>query len=158
MSNGQTRTVRFVWGDIIVEDDRGRPILAVEIKGRPLGTDDLMQAVQILMTSDPAPAFAMLVDPVRIAILPRGVEANSARVCTLETADVLSFYEPEYCSKRIFADYLQVLVEGWLRDLAHHWKSAEPPGSKALAAVGLLDQLGTDGVSFEITYHGDPVR
>jgi hypothetical protein len=40
-----------------------------------------------------------------------------------------------------FESYLLTLVEAWLRDLAYHWKSEDPPGSEELGRAGLLEKL-----------------
>jgi hypothetical protein len=50
-------------------------------------------------------------------------------------------YDPEFPRERVFESYLLTLVEAWLRDLAYHWKSENPPGSEELGRAGLLEKL-----------------
>jgi len=49
----------------------------------------------------------------------------------------------------VFESYLLTLVEAWLRDLAYHWKSEDPPGSEELGKAGLIEKLegGTNAAS-----------
>jgi hypothetical protein len=49
--------------------------------------------------------------------------------------------EPDFPIKRVFESYLLTLVEAWLRDLAYHWNSEDPPGSEELGRAGLLEKL-----------------
>jgi hypothetical protein len=62
-------------------------------------------------------------------------------IVRLDTREILQFYDPEFPGKRVFESYLLTLVEAWLRDLAYHWKSENPPGSAELERVGLLERL-----------------
>jgi hypothetical protein len=62
-------------------------------------------------------------------------------VVYLDTPKVLSHYDPDFAGKRIFEFYLLTLVEAWLRDLAYHWKSPNPPGSEELQAAGFLGRV-----------------
>ena len=48
----------------------------------------------------------------------------------VEDGGSLSFYEPDLDRKRISPDYLEGLIEAWLRDFAFHWKSQRPPASR----------------------------
>ena len=59
----------------------------------------------------------------------------------LDTRQVLQHYDLEFPGKRVFESYLLTLVEAWLRDLAYHWKSENPPGSEELGRAGLLERL-----------------
>jgi hypothetical protein len=69
-------------------------------------------------------------------------------IAELNTREILGHYAPEFAGKDsryvaspIFHDYVETLVEGWLRDLAYHWKSVDPPGAEALAETGLLERI-----------------
>ena len=62
-------------------------------------------------------------------------------VVRLDTAKVLSHYDPDFAGKRIFEHYLLTLAEAWLRDLAYGWKSPSPPGSDELKAAGFLARV-----------------
>jgi hypothetical protein len=63
----------------------------------------------------------------------------------LDTREVLGHYDRRFHEKAdsgsVHEFYLKVLIQGWLRDLADHWNSEVPPGSKELAEIGLLPRL-----------------
>ena len=79
---------------------------------------------------------------------PEGLPSSgeqSPRTIHLETASILETYDPDFRRKAdedaIYEFYLGVLFESWLDDLAHHWKSANPPASERLSEIGLLTHL-----------------
>ena len=70
------------------------------------------------------------------------------------TTVILSAADPAHPS----LSELETLVEAWLRDLAYHWNSPEPPGETALAEVGLLERLeGGTTVSEDVARAGPPL-
>jgi hypothetical protein len=146
---------RFV--DIVVSDSSDRAVLYVIVKGGPAGPDRVDQLLDYLRSSQPEVPFGMLVDPEKIVVLRSDIEDPARPTCELKTADVLSLYEPEYRTKRIFFNYLQTLIEVWLRDLALHWKTESPPGSEELRRIGLVRRLEGDSVTFEAKFYGDPL-
>jgi hypothetical protein len=90
--------------------------------------------------------YAMFVDTEQILIFKWDGVNLSEPVCSLNTGEILRYYEPEFGSKRISGRYLEALVESWLRDLAYHWKSEIPPASEQVATIGLLKMLA-DGTT-----------
>ncbi|MBD2345638.1 hypothetical protein [Anabaena subtropica] len=62
-------------------------------------------------------------------------------IYTFPTNEVMSEYDSEFSNKRIFEYYLETLVEGWLRDLAEHWKTDNPPKSQELTQIGFVEKL-----------------
>ena len=62
-------------------------------------------------------------------------------IVQLDTRQVLQHYDTDFPRRRVFEFYLLTLVEAWLRDLAYHWKSENPPGSEELGRTGLLEKL-----------------
>ena len=96
--------------------------------------------------------YAMFVDTEQILIFKWDGVNLSEPVCSLNTAEILRHYEPEFGNKRIFKRYLTRLVEAWLRDLAYNWKSEIPPASEQIAKIGLLPLLagGTTKSGVEI--------
>ena len=156
------RTFHF---DIIAHDSTGKIILLVEVKARHFENrqhrDGLIEQVQSYLQALQAVnmkiPFAMLVDLEKIEIFRGNTSDWSEPVSSLQTATVLSHYEPEYGKKRIFYPYLERLVESWLRDLAYHWKSETPPASEQLAEIGLLQKLagGTTYSNFKMALSGE---
>jgi hypothetical protein len=136
--------------DIIVEDREGRPIALVEVKASVTSREALQECLQrFLDVPDPSISFGLLVDLENIHLLKRDTQKETfVPVAELNTKDVLGYYAPEfagndsrYVGSPMFLDYVETLVEGWLRDLAYHWKSASPPGAEALAGTGLLERI-----------------
>jgi hypothetical protein len=134
--------------DFIALDKEGQVVLIAEVKGFPHKYQDkkakeyararLIDYLQAAKTLIP---FAMLVDVENILIFQWDGNNLSEPILCLNTADVLSFYEPKFSSKQIFTLYLTGLTEAWLRDLAYHWKSEIPTFSKEMAEIGLLQLL-----------------
>jgi len=67
-------------------------------------------------------------------------------ICTFPTHEIMSEYDAEFSNKRIFEYYLETLVEGWLRDLAEHWKTDNPPKSQELKQIGFVEKLADTAV------------
>ena len=133
--------------DIIARNRQGQTVLLVEVKATKLkkssatkqsAIEYLKSYLQIGNTKIP---FAMLADLENIEIFQWDGANLSEPVSVLNTAAILNHYDPEFSSKRIFWYYLETLIEAWLRDLAYHWKSENPPASEELAAIGLLQVL-----------------
>jgi hypothetical protein len=70
-------------------------------------------------------------------------------ILRLDTKETLSFYGEKITKQRIYTSYLMGLIEGWLRDLAYHWKSEIPPHHEEIKKIGLLDYL-VDGTTREL--------
>lgn len=63
------------------------------------------------------------------------------QVATLPTPEILLYYNPKIADKMLFQSSLITLIQAWLRDLAYHWKSQEPPYIQKIQEIGLLDYL-----------------
>ncbi|MEG4370245.1 hypothetical protein QUB29_12195 [Microcoleus sp. B4b_D2] len=85
--------------------------------------------------------YAMFVDTEQILIFKWDGVNLSEPVCSLNTGEILRYYEPEFGKKWISERYLESLIESWLRDLGYNWKSEMPPASEKLAIIGLLERL-----------------
>src|SRR4028119_918454 len=85
--------------------------------------------------------YAMFVDTEQILIFKWGGVNLSEPVCSLNTGEILRYYEPEFGKKWISERYLESLIESWVRDLGYNWKSEMPPESEQIARIGLLQRL-----------------
>jgi hypothetical protein len=138
-----------MFADIVVDDGSDRPVALVEVSASVATRGEFLEFLQRLLEfPDPSLSFGLFVDLEDIRVLRRDIQNPSIPVVELKTQEVLKHYAPEfagkasrYVSSPIFQDYLATLVEGWLRDLAYHWKSGDPPGSGALAETGLLERI-----------------
>lgn len=132
--------------DIIACDRNGKTSLLVEVKARHLESsqhrDWFIEKVKLhLHSSNTEISFAILVDIEDIQIFRCNSSDWLEPVSNIKTTTVLSHYESKYGKIRIYYHYLEGLVEAWLRDLAYRWKSDNPPASKELEKIGLLQQL-----------------
>jgi hypothetical protein len=85
--------------------------------------------------------YAMFVDTEQILIFKWDGVNLSEPVCSLNTGEILRYYEPKFGKKWIFEDTIETLIQSWLHDLDYHWKSEIPPASEQIAAIGLLPLL-----------------
>ncbi|NWF60468.1 MAG: hypothetical protein HXY43_14700 [Fischerella sp.] len=134
--------------DVVALDKDGQVVLIAEVKGFPFSFKDkktkeyaILRLIDYLKASKTLIPFAMLVDGENILIFRWNGNNLSEPILCLNTADILSHYEPEFSSKRIFSLYLTGLTEAWVSDLCYHWKSEIPPASKEIAEIGLLQKL-----------------
>ncbi|WP_017316637.1 hypothetical protein [Mastigocladopsis repens] len=134
--------------DFVALDKERQVILIAEIKGFPFNFTDkktkeyaILRLIDYLQAAKILIPFAMLVDVDKILIFKWDGKNLSEPILCLNTANVLSHYDPEFSNKKIFSFYLTGLTEAWLRDLAYHWKSEISPASKEMAKIGLLQLL-----------------
>ncbi len=85
--------------------------------------------------------FVLTIDPNCIQLYRSGGESLGEPIVRLDTRQILRHYAPKFPGERVFAPYMVTLAEAWLRDLAYHWKSQDPPGSEELAGTGLLEKI-----------------
>lgn len=143
--------------DVVALDKYGQIVLLVEVKSYDFKLESkltpqmaISQIISYLKVAEHLIPFAMLVDLKNIQIFQWDGANLSEPISYLNTADVLSCYEPEFSNKRIFGLYLSTLIEAWLRDLAYHWKLDKPPASEQLAAIGLLQRLEGGTTQIEV--------
>ena len=136
--------------DAIVVDEENHVIAVVEVKTHPPA--NWTSTVQRLLARFDRPvAFVLMVDLDTIQLYQSEGTKLEEPIARLDTMHILSHYDPQLSNKRLFDSYLLTLVEAWLRDLAYHWKSANPPGAEELKGTGLLEKLeGGTTVRFPI--------
>src|SRR4051812_45263339 len=108
--------------DIIAEDRDESPIMLVEVKVSTDPPADREAFVnRFLHIVQPLP-FGMFVDLENIHLFEREKSAPQAELVTLDTREILRFYDPEfagkdshYGSRRGLREYVATLVEAWLR-------------------------------------------
>lgn len=128
--------------DAVVLDRKERPVALIEVKARQLGKEWTSLLRSELKQRSPLPAdFLIAIDPDCIHLYRLTEKELSDPVVSLDTPKVLSHYDAGFIGKRIFEQYLLTLAEAWLRDLAYHWKSPNPPGSEELKAAGFLERV-----------------
>lgn len=144
--------------DLIAYDAQDRPVLLVEVKGVPCDERIDEQTLAYMAAVRPSIPFAMLATRESIQLFD-GEHEPGRLLCTLSTAEILTPYEAEFREKPVYHFYLGILIEGWLRDLAYHWKFQSPPAQNEIAALGLLERLKGGTTRSGVPAHGgDPLR
>jgi len=147
------KTVDLPRADAIALDADDNPVVFVEVKAqRPINDLDIQDVVTSLARSRTSIPYVMLVDRQTIQVLQWNGAELSELVSHLSTNDILSFYDPELPNKEVFDFYLTALVEAWLRDVAYHWKSDDPPAIGQLKAIGLAQRLHNGTTVTESSY------
>jgi hypothetical protein len=126
--------------DAAVVDRENHAVALVQVKAHPVDRWATVLPRQLAQFAERI-AFVLTIDPNRIQLYRPGEESLGEPIVQLDTRQVLQHYDPEFAGKRVFGLYLLTLVEAWLRDLAYHWKSENPPGSEELGRAGLLEKL-----------------
>lgn len=141
--------------DVLAVGRDGRPVLVVEVKVRPHNTDDTKAQLWQAARSNSAP-FALLATEKKLTLF-RVNEKTLDLICEFDTLHVLSHYDPSLDLQRPFPDYVESLLQAWLRDLAYNWKSAEPPALTELRGAGLAQLLEGGDASSEVRLGRDPL-
>ena len=126
--------------DAAVVDRENHAVALVQVKAHPVEKWPTIPPKQLAKFAERV-AFVLTIDPNFIQLYTPAGENLGEPIVHLDTRQVLQHYDPEFPRKRVFESYLLTLVEAWLRDLAYHWKSENPPGSEELERAGLLDKL-----------------
>jgi hypothetical protein len=126
--------------DAAIVDRENHVVALVEVKAYPVERWPTVLARQLAALAEGV-SFVLTIDPNRIQLYRPGGESFGEPIVQFDTRQVLQHYDPEFPGKRVFESYLLTLVEAWLRDLAYHWKSENPPGSEELGKAGLLEKL-----------------
>jgi hypothetical protein len=144
--------------DIIAQDSRDRDVLIATVKPGPLSRRAVSKLFEEMELQSPSMPFGMVVDPNKIYLKKQGCEPRPETYRVLKARDMLRRYEPEYGDKMISDDYLKTLVGAWLRDLAYHWKTPNPPGAEELAQIGLLRRLAGGSIQSEVPVGDDSLH
>lgn len=126
--------------DAAFMDKENHAVVLVDVKDHPVERWATILPRQLAKFAEQV-AFVLAIDPNHIFLYRPEQDNVGEPIVHLDTRLVLKHYDPEFPSKRVFESYLLTLVEGWLRDLAYHWKSENPPGSEELGKAGLLEKL-----------------
>jgi hypothetical protein len=126
--------------DAAVVDRENHTVALVEVKAHPVERWAITLPRQLAKFAEPV-AFVLTTDPNSIQLYRSEGDSLGEPIVRLDTLQVLQHYDPEFPRERVFEPYLLTLVEAWLRDLAYHWKSEDPPGSEELGRTGLLEKL-----------------
>jgi hypothetical protein len=147
--------------DIVALDREDRPVLLVKVDLIP-DEDPIRQLLSQLSTAPETVAFGMFVDPWTIQVYRRGEAVPALKFDTIET---LRHYSPGYGAElirdkhpRLLEIHVSTLAEGWLRDLAYHWKVGEVPRRAELDRIGLLPSLKNSSVRVEVPLIGHALR
>lgn len=130
--------------DITAWDKNGNKLLVSKVRARDI-VEDITAKIENILKFEYEHnrviiPYAMTATREEIKIFQWDGETLE-NVYTFPTHEVLSEYDLEFSKKRIFEYYLETLVEGWLRDLAYHWKTENPPKLQELQHIGFVENL-----------------
>jgi len=126
--------------DVAAVDRENHAVVLVEVKVTP--PEGWMNVLPDQLSRYGGQVDSVLtIDPINIQLYRWEKNAITGPIVRLDTARVLQHYDQDFPKRRVFEAYMLTLVEAWLRDLAYHWKSANPPGSEELRRAGLLEKL-----------------
>lgn len=124
-----------------VVDRENHAVALIQVNADPVGANgETLVRGQLERVADPVD-FVLTLDPARIHLYRVDGGNLGSPIVRLETPRILQHYDPEFPKLRVFESYLLTLVEAWLRDLAYHWKSENPPGAEELRRAGLLEKI-----------------
>jgi len=128
--------------DILVFDAAGTPCAVVEVKSnQAMDERTKQQAAEWLRASGARTEYLILVDRDNIRVYRWDGRQLCEPPLQLSTSEVLSFYDHDFPTKKVYERYLTALVEAWLRDVAYHWKSDQPPALGELTAIGVAQKI-----------------
>lgn len=136
-----TEETKIIRADSAAMDKYERIFLLIKATNEVNKKWHLLEVISWLEDLKGIVPFALLVDREDIHIFKWNKENFSEPVCTLKTVQVLGPYGEYIDSKWADEYYLSGRVESWLRDLAFHWKSENPPAAEEMAAIGLLERM-----------------
>jgi len=126
--------------DMLVTGPDESALLVVETKRRRIDPAMLRQIGESAAAL--RPAFVMAADPHEIVVAPApNGTADWDHSIRLSTPAILRQYDDTANFDRMENFYFHTLVEAWLRDFTHAWKSARPPGYEELDKLGLVARL-----------------
>lgn len=126
--------------DAVVMDKENHAVALIEVKAHPIEKWAAGLPMQLAKFAERI-AFILTIDPNQIYLYRPAGDVLGEPLARLDTREVLQNYDPEFTRKRVFGSYLLTLVEAWLRDLAYHWHSENPPGTAELGKTGLLEMM-----------------
>ena len=133
--------------DIVALDANSHPVLYVELRRSEKDREVAQRQLESILShyTPVTVPFGMLVDPQNIEIFQWDGQ-NLYSCLIIPTNEVFSYYDPEVVPTEILEPYMGRLVEGWIRDMAYHWKLENPPYFVELKDLGLA-QLLQDGTT-----------
>ena len=148
-------TEAVIVADLIVTKKK-KPIMLVHADPRTEILEwGIKEVIYNLKYSETFFPYAMLVQLEKTQIFKWDGKQLSEPIFVQKTDDLLKYYEPEFSTKIIFKEYLTALTEVWLHDLDFNWKMENPPGSKELAEIGLLELLKGSQTEIEVVLRGE---
>jgi hypothetical protein len=125
--------------DLLVFDVDGFPVLAVEVKGWPGRKDDAKQQLREQARKLGIP-YGLVVDPETAEFLDL-TGPTGPPLLAIPTHELLAAYAHGLDSSEVSGQYLELLVDTWLRNIMQPLPDDPPPGFSQLATLGLATKL-----------------
>lgn len=128
--------------DILAKDADGKAFLLVKVQADKAEYKSVQKLLYTWQAVNSLIPFAMFVNLEKTWIYKRHHKNFTQEpIQKFKTGDILKFYDENFDKKQILKPYLITLVEAWLGDLAYNWKWENPPASKHLDEIGLLQKI-----------------
>ncbi len=148
-------TEAVIVADLIVTKKK-KPIMLVRAAPRSelleWGRKELLYNLKYSETFFP---YAMLVQLDKIEIFQWDGEKLSEPIFVKKSEEIFKHYDPEFGTRQMFYNLLTGLTERWFHDLDFNWKMENPPGSKELAEIGLLELLKEVDTERDVVLRGE---
>lgn len=125
--------------DLLVFDPDGFPVLAVEVKGWQGRKDDVEERLRQQATKLGIP-YGLVVDTVAAEFLDL-TDPASPPLLTVPTHELLAAYAHGLDASEVSGQYLELLVDTWLRNIMQPLPDDPPPGFSQLSTLGLATRL-----------------
>ncbi|WP_435008941.1 hypothetical protein P12x_000194 [Tundrisphaera lichenicola] len=132
---------RHALADLVALDRDDLPVLIVAAEEKEAGPIVLASYLEVLKAIRRDIPFVILANAREMTIYRKDRTRSLEPIATIPTAEILSFYDPDYPQRWTSKGYLVARIDSWLRDLMRHWKSPEPPATGVLRTIGLADRL-----------------
>lgn len=125
--------------DLLVFDPDGSPVLAVEVRGSQGLKEEAKQQLQVQAGALGIP-YGLVVDTETAEFLDL-TEPTGPSLLTIPTYELLAAYAHGLDPAEVSRQYLELLVDTWLRNIMQPLPDDPPPGFSELATLGLVTKL-----------------
>jgi hypothetical protein len=125
--------------DVLVFDPEGVPVLAVEVKSAHEHGDAVEQRLRE-NAKKLGVRYGLVVDLERARFLDLA-RPDEPTLLTIPTYEILAAYAHGLDPAEVSGQYLELLVDTWLRNIMQPLPADPPPGYSQLASMGLAEQL-----------------
>jgi hypothetical protein len=125
--------------DLLVFDAEGFPVLAVEVKGSPGRRAEAER--ELRQRAEPLGIPYGLVVDTEMAEFLDLTDPDGSPLLVIPTRELLTAYAHGLDAREVSGQYLELLVDTWLRNIIQPLPADPPPGYPQLTTLGLVEKL-----------------